>query len=240
MAARLRPVDSATRYVDYLQVDVGDARDQLAHSVKSRWVGEGAKFLGHTGPVEPRALSAVLRGWVPGGSQRGRRHKPRRLGRRRSGKWEHRPGLDLTLSPPKSVSILALLGNDGWLMAAHEGAARRTLERIESEYVETRKSDPKTRRTVRVGGQKMVAATFLHVRSRELDPHIHTHSIIANAVLGDDGKWRTMANEKIYTGAGESTRSTSRSLPGNSSPLDTDSGRRIRTAASRSRAYRTR
>ena len=54
---------------------------------------------------------------------------------------------------------------------------------------------------VRVGGQKMVAAMFLHARSRELDPHIHTHSIIANAVLGDDGTWRTMANEKIYRGS---------------------------------------
>ena len=47
----------------------------------------------------------------------------------------------------------------------------------------------------------MVAATFLHVRSRELDPHIHSHCIIANAVLDDDGKWRTMANEKIYKGS---------------------------------------
>ena len=228
LAARLRPVDSATRYVDYLQVDVGDARDHLAHSIKSRWVGEGAKVLGHTGPVGPRALSAVLRGRVPGGSQRGRRHKPRRLGRRRGGKWEHRPGLDLTFSPPKSVSILALLGSDGWLMAAHEGAARRTLERIESEYVETRKSDPKTRRTVRVGGQKMVAATFLHVRSRELDPHIHTHSIIANAVLGDDGKWRTMANEKIYTGGRRINAFYLAELAGELEPL----GYRLRTTDS--------
>ena len=200
VAARICLIRSAS-YVRYFQGDDGDTRDHRALVVNSRWEGEGARALGYTGRVETRALRDVLRGWVRDGSLRDRRRQPRRLGRRRGGKWEHRAGLDLTLSPPRSVSILALLGGDGRLMAAHEGAARRTLERIESEYVETRKSDPKTRRTVRVGGQKMVAATFLHVRSRELDPHIHIHSIIANAVLDDDGKWRTMANEKIYKGS---------------------------------------
>ena len=93
-------------------------------------------------------------------------------------------GLDLTLSPPKSVSILGLLGADGRIVAAHEGAVRRTLEWIENELVKTRKWNPETRKMVRMGGQGMVAATFLHARSRELDPHIHSHCIIVNAVLG--------------------------------------------------------
>ena len=201
MAVSIDRTRSATRYVFYLQVDDGDLRGALAHPVKSQWVGEGAKALGYTGLVETRALRAVLRGWVRDGPQGGRRCKPRPLGRWRGGKREHRPGLDLTVSPPKSVSILALLGGDGRIVAAIERTVRRTIEWIEKELVETRKSVPKTRKTVKVNGQKMVAATFLHVRSRELDPHIHSHCIIANAVLDDNGKWRTMANEKIYKGS---------------------------------------
>ena len=228
MAARLRPVDSATSYVDYLQVDVGDARDHLAHPVKSRWVGEGARALGHMGSVDPPALRAVLLGWVPDGPQRGRRRKRRRLGRRRGDKWEHRPGLDLTLSPPKSVSILGLLGDDGRIVAVHEGAVRRTLEWIENELVKTRKWNPETRKMVRMGGQRMVAATFLHARSRQLDPHIHTHSIIANAVLGDDGKWRTMANEEIYKGRRRINAFYLAELAGELEPL----GYRLRTTDS--------
>ena len=58
--------------------------------------------------------------------------------------------------------------------------------------------DPATGRLVRAGGQRMVAATFRHDTSRNLDPQLHTHAVIANMVQGEDGKWRTMANEKLY------------------------------------------
>ena len=50
----------------------------------------------------------------------------------------------------------------------------------------------------RVGGQKIVAATFRHDTSRNLDPQLHSHSVIANMVQGEDGKWRSMANEGLY------------------------------------------
>ena len=64
--------------------------------------------------------------------------------------------------------------------------------------------DPETGRLGFAGGQKMVAATFRHDTSRNLDPQLHTHAVIANMVLGEDGgtprsgKWRTMANESLY------------------------------------------
>ena len=74
----------------------------------------------------------------------------------------------------------------------------RSLAWIERNAVETRLKDPQTGRMVRVGGQKMVAATFRHDTSRNLDPQLHTHAVLANMVQGDDGKWRTMANEKLY------------------------------------------
>ena len=51
---------------------------------------------------------------------------------------------------------------------------------------------------VRAGGQQMVAATFRHDTSRNLDPQLHTHAVLANMLRGGDGKWRTMANEKLY------------------------------------------
>ena len=58
--------------------------------------------------------------------------------------------------------------------------------------------DPETGRLARAGDQKMVAAAFRHDTSRNLDPQLHTHAVIANMVQGADGKWRTMANEKLY------------------------------------------
>ena len=50
-------------------------------------------------------------------------------------------------------------------------------------------TDPATGRMAREGGQKMVAATFRHDTSRNLDPQLHTHAVIANMVQGEDGKW---------------------------------------------------
>ena len=84
------------------------------------------------------------------------------------------------------------------MVGAHDRAVQTTLAWIEKNAVETRLRDPKTGQMVREGGQKMVAATFRHDTSRNLDPQLHSHAVIANMVQGEDGKWRTMANEKLY------------------------------------------
>ena len=68
---------------------------------------------------------------------------------------------------------------------------------------EERRRDPHERpqesgRIVRAGDQKTVVATFRHDASRNMDPLLHTHSVIANMVRGADGKWRAMSNEKLY------------------------------------------
>ena len=116
----------------------------------------------------------------------------------------HRPGRDLTFSAPKSVSLVALLGDDAAVAGAHDKAVKRTLAWLEETTIQTRMKDPDTGRLGFAGGQKMVAATFRHDTSRNLDPQLHTHAVIANMVLGKDGgtprsgKWRTMANESLY------------------------------------------
>ena len=108
----------------------------------------------------------------------------------------HRPGRDLTLSAPKSVSLAALVGGDDRILDAHDRAVKRTLQWVEREVAETRLSDPATGAMTRAGKQKIVAAAFRHDTSRNLDPQLHTHAVIANMVRSGDGTWRTMANEK--------------------------------------------
>jgi conjugative relaxase-like TrwC/TraI family protein len=44
----------------------------------------------------------------------------------------------------------------------------------------------------------LVIAAFEHRISREQDPNIHTHAIIANRVQCADGKWRTVDGRAIY------------------------------------------
>ena len=89
-------------------------------------------------------------------------------------------------------------GGDARVVDAHDRAVARTLAWFEKNVAETRMKDPETGRMVRTGDQKTVIATFRHDTSRNLDPALHTHSVIANMVQGEDGKWRSMANERLY------------------------------------------
>ncbi|MDE0035825.1 MAG: AAA family ATPase [Deltaproteobacteria bacterium] len=41
---------------------------------------------------------------------------------------------------------------------------------------------------------------FRHDTSRNLDPQLHTHAVIANMAQGRDGKWRTMVDDGLYSG----------------------------------------
>ena len=37
-----------------------------------------------------------------------------------------------------------------------------------------------------------------HDTSRNLDPPLYTHSVLANMVRGEDDKWRAISHEKLY------------------------------------------
>ena len=192
MVASIGAVASPAQGVSYYERDGYYAREDPAHREASAWVGKGAEALGLSGPVDPDIFSDVLEGAVPDGSGR-------RLGRRLGdGTICHRPGRDVTFSASKSVSLAALIGGDGRIVAAHDAAVRRTLAWIEENVVETRTMDADSGRMARTGDQKAVIATFTHEVSRNLDPQLHTHAVIANMVQGKDEKWRTMANEKLY------------------------------------------
>ena len=192
MVASIGAVAAPAQGASYYEKDGYYAKDDPEHRDASAWAGRGAEELGLSGPVDPGTFRAVLEGKVPDGSDT-------RLGRRgKDGEIQHRPGRDLTLSAPKSVSLAALVGGDARVVEAHDRAVARTLAWFEKNVAETRMKDPDTGRMVRTGGQKTVIATFRHDTSRNLDPALHTHAVIANMVKGEDGKWRSMANEKLY------------------------------------------
>ena len=183
---------SAAHGAGYYERDGYYAKDDPEHKSASAWAGKGAAELGLHGEVDADVFRTVLEGKVPDGSGR-------QLGRRgNEGEILHRPGRDLTFSAPKSVSIAALVGGDKRIVGAHDRAVKATLAWVEGNAAETRVQDPETRRMVRARNQEIVAATFRHDTSRNLDPQLHTHAVVANMVRGLDGKWRTMANEGLY------------------------------------------
>ena len=192
MVASIGAVASPSQGASYYERDGYYAKDDPEHRAASAWAGRGVAELGLEGPVDPDTFKAVLEGAVPDGSGR-------RLGKRgKDGEIHHRPGRDLTFSAPKSVSLAALVGGDARVVDTHDRAVIRALGWFEKNAAETRMQDPATSRMVRTHDQKAVISTFRHDTSRNLDPALHTHSVIANMLKGADGKWRTMANESLY------------------------------------------
>ena len=189
MAATVVVVRSSAKAVIYYERDGYYARNDPEHRQASFWYGDAAQALGLRAHVHPSRFEAVLSGCVPGTDLR--------LGRMREGQHEHRPGWDITLSAPKSVSLEALVMGDRRVIRAHDEAVRATLDFVEAELLQTRGWDPATRRRPRVSANGMVVAGFRHLASRDQDPQLHTHCVLANMTRTASGEWRSVEPTKI-------------------------------------------
>ena len=101
-------------------------------------------------------------------------------------------GFEMVFSPPKSFSVAWGLGDVAMkdrLTAAHDEALAGTLKVMEDQYLRTRAG---VAGVAQMSTRGAVAARFDHWNSRALDPHLHSHVLIANRVQGEDGKWRTI------------------------------------------------
>lgn len=111
----------------------------------------------------------------------------------------HTPGWDVTFSASKSISVAALVGGDERLIAAHERAVAGALEHIEQHAVVTRQRGVDGQGYEWRHGVGMVAATFRHATSRDQDPQLHTHCVIANTTRDPaSGEWRALDSRELY------------------------------------------
>ncbi|MDE0417110.1 MAG: relaxase domain-containing protein [bacterium] len=195
MVATVHELASSALAVSYYEKDGYYTRNDPEHRKASFWHGRAAADLGLRGHVAPSRFESVLSGKVP--------KTDIRLGRLVEGERQHRPGWDITLSAPKSVSLEALVMGDTRVMRAHDEAVRATLDWIERDLLQTRGWDPATKRRPRVKADGMVVAGFRHLTSRDLDPQLHTHCIVANMTRAKDGAWKSIEptslrrNEKL-------------------------------------------
>ena len=189
MVATVEGLRSSAMAVTYYERDGYYARNDPEHRQASFWYGDAAQALGLKAHVRPSRFESVLSGYVPGTDLR--------LGRMREGEHEHRPGWDITLSAPKSVSLEALVMGDRRVIRAHDEAVRATLDFVEAELLQTRGWDPATRRRPRVSANGMVMAGFRHLASRDQDPQLHTHCVLANMTRTASGEWRSVEPTKI-------------------------------------------
>lgn len=171
----------------------------------AQWFGRAAEYLTaegqleFQGPIDDRVFADLLDGHAPPTekNEKGEWRHGQILGRWVDGDREHRPGIDLTFSASKSVSVMALVAKDERIIAAHDAAVRTAMTWIEANAAATRRAGPDGDIEVVQGG-KIIAGLFRHDTSRALDPQLHSHAVIANMVLNPDGKWTALHNDEIY------------------------------------------
>ncbi|MEV5034552.1 relaxase domain-containing protein [Sphingobium sp. LMC3-1-1.1] len=183
MVASVSALTSSAQAASYYEADDYYAEDGLS---PSEWQGQGADALGLSGEVDRDQFRDLLDGRV--GDQR--------LGTFRDGQLEHRPGWDVTLSAPKSVSIMAEVAGDRRLIAAHGKAVKTAMAHVEKHMAATRIRDGGT--VAREATGNLIVASFQHGASRAQDPQLHTHNVIMNATRDEDGAWRSLEPRAIY------------------------------------------
>lgn len=150
----------------------------------TQWFGKGAEKLGLHGNVNRDDFINVLEGKLTNGQS---------LEYIVDGKNKHRPGYDLTFSAPKSVSVLALVMQDKDVLNAHINAVNKTLTEIEK-MASSRIMEDGISGIEETGN--ITSALFLHDTNRNLEPHLHTHAIMANITETESGKWKTLSIDR--------------------------------------------
>lgn len=109
-------------------------------------------------------------------------------------------GFDLVFTPTKSVSIAWGLGDETLrkgIETAHEKAIQDVVTYLENNAVYTRRGkNGIAQEDVQSG---IIATKFRHYDSRNGDPNLHDHLVIANKVQGKDNKWLTLDGRMIYS-----------------------------------------
>src|SRR3954454_14013092 len=153
-----------------------------------RWLGSGADALELDGEVEDGQVVRLMSGEDP-----------------KTGDLLGRPlddgsvaGFDLTFNAPKSVGLAFGIG-DPWtarvLSDCHEVAVDDALAYLEREACRARRGKGGA---LVIHGEGFAAAAFDHRTSRAGDPLLHTHVVVANRTLGDDGRWTALDARPLY------------------------------------------
>jgi len=184
----MRPINiSSTKAIDYYY-----ALDPFFSHKEAQWTGAIYKTMGLSETITKDEFSRILKGQDMSGNQiikngHGKDSK-------KQYKSKHRAAIDIALSAPKSVSILALHCGHAKVIDAHKKAVQQTIEEIEQEFI-------KARQTIcgktKVLDAKGLFATFNHSTSRANDPQLHTHVLIMNMCLTEN-KYKAVWNDLIY------------------------------------------
>jgi DNA primase catalytic core len=111
---------------------------------------------------------------------------------------EHVAAWDMTFAPNKSYSAAAIVGGDHRIVDWHKAAVRKALDEGQK-YAQARVGNGQPAETT----MNWAVAMFLHDVSRPVDgavpnPQVHTHNVMFNMTLAEDGRVRSMNPAEIF------------------------------------------
>jgi len=179
-----------------------------------RWFGSGAQALGLTGTVKPTVLRRLFRGLSPDGKRelvrnavkapksgrdrKAAKHEKKESVSKETSAGERQGGWDATFSAPKSVSARFAIAETREereaILDCHQDAITDTLAALEKKIGWSRQG----KAGCRIVPAKLAFATFLHVTSRAKDPQIHSHCILLNIGVREDGTTGTLVTRELF------------------------------------------
>lgn len=160
--------------------------------IHGEWIGEGARALGLKGAVTDEPFEALRQNRHPvTGEMLTSRDRENRVA-----------FFDIQLSAPKDVSVLAMVGGDERIRGAFIESVKTALAEMERfAAVRERRGEAVGTEAYRLTGN-FVGALFLHDTSRDLDPQLHAHAVLANAT------WDATRNEWLALQPAEMLRAS--------------------------------
>ncbi|MDA8373245.1 MAG: relaxase domain-containing protein [Actinomycetota bacterium] len=183
---RMLKVNKAAKNVaGYLTYENQEGPEQA-----SMWLGIGANKLGLTEQeVTGKDLIALLGGRDPSTGEILQKYL----------RGDRRPAWEFVYSAPKYADLLWALqtnpSNRADILVAHDRAVADAVAFVETHSGASR---------VRVAGEDraekagLVAAAFRHTLNRNNEPHIHSHVLVMNLALLEDGHWGAVTSRNLY------------------------------------------
>jgi conjugative relaxase-like TrwC/TraI family protein len=173
--------------------------------VQGEWVGIGAAALELSGPVDAKRFEALRSNHHPSSGER--------LTARDD--LDRVAFFDMQLSAPKDVSVLAMVGGDPRVTDAFRESVKTVLSEMERfAAVRERRGDARNSEKFRLTGN-FVGGLFFHDASRDLDPQLHAHLVLANATWDEErNDWFALQPAEMLRASGYLRQALFREIAG--------------------------
>jgi conjugative relaxase-like TrwC/TraI family protein len=182
---------------EYHERQLAQSRDDYYRETEGPagvWVGAQAEALGLSGEVDIEGFRRMLDGQDPA------------TGEDLGGRMDRRKtvAFDLAFSAPKSVSLLRMAADDETsetVDRAHERAVLAALSYIEEEGWKGRARvtrEDGSRERITVEGTGTMGVLYRHETTRNADPQLHSHAVLANVVRPGRGEPQAINSPVLY------------------------------------------